>query len=105
MSKYQHYEPRSASKAKPLENAFREFLDRYKLNQKFDETYLVVYWEKIMGPTIAKRTTSLFVKNKVLFVTVSSAPLRQELQHSKEEILRLLAQEVGTGVIEEIVVR
>lgn len=105
MSPFKKYEPRSAPQAKPLEELFRSFLDAYKLNQKFDETYLVVFWEKIMGPPIAKRTTKLFVNKKVLFVHINSAPLRQELNQSKATIMRLIQKEVGENIIEDIVIR
>jgi predicted nucleic acid-binding Zn ribbon protein len=105
MPRNEEHIARSAQSAQPLEEAFRAFLDRYKLNQKFDETYLLVHWEKIMGLPIAKRTTQLHVHKKVLFVTVNSAPLKQELIHSKQTILRLFEKEVGAGVIEDIVIR
>lgn len=94
---------RSAQTAQPLQEVFREFLRRYQIDQKFDETYLIVFWEKIMGPTIANRTTKLFIKDKVLFVTLNSAPLKQELSHSKSTILGLFEKEVGSGVVKDIV--
>lgn len=94
---------RSAQTAQPLKEVFREFLRRYQIDQKFDETYLIVFWEKIMGPTIANRTAKLYIRDKVLFVTLNSAPLKQELSHSKSTIMDLFEKEVGKGVIKEIV--
>jgi predicted nucleic acid-binding Zn ribbon protein len=105
MSPFKKYEPRTAPQAKPMEELFRSFLDTYKLNQKFDETYLLVFWEKIMGTPIAKRTSLLYIKNRVLFVHLNSAPLRQELLHSKSTIMGLIQKEVGSDIIEDIVIR
>jgi predicted nucleic acid-binding Zn ribbon protein len=94
---------RSAQTATPLKEAFRGMLDKYQLSQKFDETHIIVYWEKIMGKAIANRTSQIYIKDKVMFVSLTSAPLRQELSQAKSTILQLFEKEVGEGVIQNVV--
>ena len=43
-----------------------------------------------MGKPIAKRTEKLYVKDKVLFVKLNSAPLRQELTMKKSKVLEII---------------
>ena len=58
-----------------------------------------------MGKTISSRTTKLFFKQKVLYVELSSAPLKQELILAKVKILALLNEKVTEGTITDIVFR
>ena len=56
-----------------------------------------------MGKPIAKRTTKIFIKEKVMFVELTSAPLKQELSLSKTKILQILNNEAGENLLEDIV--
>lgn len=55
-----------------------------------------------MGKTIASRTTSIFFKKKTMFVKLSSAPLKQEMQNSKEKFLILISDEIGSGEVTDV---
>ena len=70
-----------------LKQGFADMLNKYHLEDKFDEQQLIHSWQEIMGKPIADRTENLFIKEKKLFVKLSSAPLRQELNLSKTKIL------------------
>jgi hypothetical protein len=56
-----------------------------------------------MGPTVANRTTDIKIFNKKLFVWLNSASLRQELFQEREKIIKLLNEETGSVVIDDIV--
>ena len=75
----------------------------YKLEDKLNETNLVHSWEKIMGTVVARRTTKLFISKRKLFVSLSSAPLRDELMQSRDKIAGRLNEEAGSVVIDEII--
>ena len=47
----------------------------YKTNNKFS----IDNWEKMMGKTIAKHTTGLYIKQGILYVRINSASLKQEM--------------------------
>ena len=83
-------------------SAFQKFLKSENLEQKFKEKQLVTYGEKIMGKTIASRTTKIFIKNKMMFVYLSSAPLKQQMTTSKESVLKLIEEELGSGVVDDV---
>lgn len=86
-----------------LKEAFNEMFETYNLKNKFNETHIIASWEKLMGKPIARRTTRIFIKNKKMFVEISSAPLKHELSMSKTRVLEILNKEIGEEVLVEIV--
>lgn len=86
-----------------LKDAIDELLNIYKLRGKYNETHLISSWEKVMGKSIASRTTSIFIKEKKMYVKLNSAPLKNELSLSKSKVLDLFFQELGEAVIEDVV--
>lgn len=89
--------------ARNASEVFEEFLKTYKLNSKFKETYLVTYWEKIMGSSIAFRTEKIYINKRRLFLKISSSPLRQELVLAKSKIISVLNREIGEDLIDDII--
>ena len=91
--------------ATKLDSAIEQMFEAYHIKNKTDKTTIITLWEELMGKTIASRTTKMFFKGNVLYVELSSAPLKQELTLSKEKIMAKLTEKVGTGVIEDIIFR
>ncbi|MFY0600828.1 MAG: DUF721 domain-containing protein [Cyclobacteriaceae bacterium] len=82
--------------------AFEKFLKSENLDKTFQEKKLIQSWERLMGKTISSRTTKVQVRNKILYVQLTSAPLKQEMINSREKILEIIAKEFGTGVVDDI---
>lgn len=100
MQKYRH--PRK-SDTTTVGQAIGDMLKTYNLTKKFDEKKLIESWGRVMGTVIEKRTKRIFIKNTVLFVEVTSAPLKNELSMSKDKVIDLLTKEVGEGIITEVI--
>lgn len=83
--------------------AIGKMLDTYRLHSKFDETSVKVYWEKLVGQEIASRTTSIYVRDKVLFLQLNSSPLANELVIAKRKLIASLNREFGYELITDIV--
>ena len=66
-------------------DAIKELLNTYKIKSKYHQTNITASWGKLMGNTIASRTEKIFFKNHVLFVQLSSAALKHELNMSKSK--------------------
>lgn len=88
-----------------LGDAIQEMLRSFKIEEKFHQTDIINSWAKVMGDPIAKRTGKLYIKDKKLFVHISSAPLKHELNMSRNKILVLLTQEIGHSVINEVIIK
>lgn len=91
------------SKATPMKDAIEALLKTFDLKKKFNETYLVAFWEKMMGKYISSRTREVYVKNKVLYLKIDSAPLRQELFMAKSKVIDIINKETGETTVEDVV--
>ena len=86
-----------------LGSAIKEFLQAYRLEDKFNQTKLIHSWEKVVGKMVAKHTKDLHIRNKVLFVKIDSPALRNELSYARESIVKSLNEEVKAVVIDDVV--
>ena len=88
-----------------IKDAIDNLLKVYKLNDKLAERKLIESWKSVMGAMIAKHTTDLIIRNKQLIVTLDSAALRNELALAKTKIVKLLNEQAGKQVINEVILR
>lgn len=88
-----------------LKQAIEEMMRTYRLQGKIDEMKLIGGWEKIMGAAIAKYTRKIHIENRVLYVELNSAALRQELSYGRSKMVKLLNEEAGGSVIDDVVLR
>lgn len=86
-----------------LKEALEAMIKSYRLEDKMNQVKLINAWEKVMGPAVAHRTIEIKIIDKTLFVTLSSASLRQELFMAKEKIISSLNEEVNAKVLEDVV--
>ena len=87
--------------AQSLREAIGKYLKEEKLDGKLNEHKLKGIWQELMGPTIASRTDRMFIKKKILYVHMNSAPLKQELNMSKAKVLKLINEKMGIDFIED----
>ena len=87
---------------KSFQSAFKDFLKKEQLENVYNQKKLVAKWEEIVGRTIASRTSGIFFKKNILFVKLSSAPLKQELQNSKSKFLELVNKEMGGEELSDV---
>lgn len=90
------------SETSSVKEAIDAMLDSYKLRGKFDENKLINSWETMMGKPISRRTEKLFIKGKVLFVKLNSAPLRHELTISKIKVLEIIHRNFDKTLVNDV---
>ncbi|HNY08123.1 MAG TPA: DUF721 domain-containing protein [Bacteroidales bacterium] len=93
------------SNEQSLKEVILELLKAYKLDDKMSETRIIASWEAVVGKVIAKHTQKLFINKKILFVTLDSAALREELSYARQKLIKALNKKVGLEVIKDIVFR
>jgi predicted nucleic acid-binding Zn ribbon protein len=62
-------------------------------------------WEEITGKTIARYTRSVNMQGKTLIVYTDVAPLKQELQFGKDQLIARINEYFNERVVEDIVVK
>ncbi len=86
-----------------LKDAIGQLLKAYQLQSRFNETYLEAFWGRMMGQAIASRTNRLYVRDRKLYIEISSAPLRNELVTAKQKVIQLVNKDMGSEVIDDVV--
>jgi predicted nucleic acid-binding Zn ribbon protein len=89
--------------AAPLESAFNDLLKAYRLEGKFREKSLIHDWPQLVGKTIADRTSSVYIKDQKLFVKITSGPVKKELMMHKSNLLLLIEEKYGKGVVGDLI--
>ena len=80
-------------------------LKEYKLSTRLNEVRIKSLWADIMGKTISTYTTELEVHRQTLYVTILSAPLRQELSYARETIRQRMNEALGEDFLKDVVIR
>lgn len=86
----------------PIGKIINQLIDDYKLRDKLLEVNLPHAWEKLMGAAIARRTLGLTLKNGILTIRISSAPLKNDLIFEKESIKVRMNEELGGEYVKEV---
>ncbi len=86
-----------------LGDAIREMIATYRIGRKLSEAKVIAAWEKIVGQMIASHTTEIRIYNRKLFIKLDSAALRNELFYAREKIKKMMNDEAGEELIDEVV--
>ena len=92
-------------KTKRIDELVNQVLRQMGLEQKFKEHEVCEIWPEVVGQMISSRTKSLNMVDGKLFVTFSSAVVRNEIMMVKEGLIKALNDRRGTEVVKEIIIR
>lgn len=87
-----------------IKEAFEKMLDEYNIRAKYNESYIIGEWEKIVGRTIASKTNKVFIKDRKLYLNTDSAPLKHHLSMHKQQFIDLINKEAKLVVIDEVII-
>ncbi len=91
--------------AEQLGAVLNQFMREEGLETPYNEWRLVEAWPEVMGQAIARYTLSAEIRNRTLFVRLSSSIVRQELMIGRKSLVQRLNNYVGAQVIDNIVFR
>ncbi len=86
-----------------IKEAIDLLLETYHLKEKFMETSVTAHWEEISGKAIANRTSEVYIKQKKLYLKLTSPMLKHEILLSKNKLISLVNDKIGSEVIKDIV--
>jgi len=87
-----------------LGEAMNKFIRGSRLKGDIQALRINDLWEKIMGKTIAKYTDSIKIYGDKLYISTKVAPLKQELQFQKENIILRVNEALKENVIREVII-
>ena len=89
--------------SKSITDVVYQYLRESGLETPLNEFRLVSAWNSIMGNTVSRYTTDLRIYNQTLYVTLSSAALKNELMMKRSTLVSMLNQSGGAQGIGRIV--
>ncbi|MDR1500065.1 MAG: DUF721 domain-containing protein [Tannerellaceae bacterium] len=81
------------------------FEDNAGLYEKILEIRVQRGWGEILGPTVLRYTSNIYVRNHILYVSLTSSVLRSELTFSRDKLVRSLNKYAGANIIHDIIIR
>jgi predicted nucleic acid-binding Zn ribbon protein len=90
---------------KKIDTLLQQFVKANRLEKGLAEYRLMKSWKDLLGITVAKKTKSLRIQNRKLFVTLHSSVVRNELSMIKESLIPKLNEAAGMDVIDDVVLR
>ena len=88
-----------------LDNGIKKLLNAYRLNSKYNESLIKTDWEKLVGRTIALRTTNIYLNKTTLILTVNSSALKHELLNAKDRLIAHINKTFKKTIVEHLIVR
>ncbi len=85
--------------------ALQEFIKVNKLEKGIDKVDAQKAWKKLMGNGVNTYTTAVELRGNILYVSLSSSVLREELSHGNSKIIAMLNEELGKNIIKKLVLR
>lgn len=91
------------SNTQSLSDVLRAYVKGTSIEHKLKEVDVVQSWEDLLGKTIAHYTKNVTLKSKILFVTINSSVVKNELFMMREEIRRKLNEKAGEEMVTKII--
>lgn len=75
------------------------------MKPRLTEVRIQENWEQMMGKTISRYTENIQLIDGKLMITTTVAPLKQELNYSKDKIIKLVNEMLGERIVREVIIR
>jgi hypothetical protein len=93
------------SNTQPLSEILDEVLDMLHIRQKIKEIRIINAWEETLGKSVSGKTEKIYIKDRSLYVHLSSSIVRSELFMMKEKIVQSLNEKAGEKVIDRVILK
>lgn len=91
--------------AQCIKDILDEFISSQNLEGKLYETRLKNAYPEIVGTGINSHTKSLFIKDGILYVSLDSSVIRNEMQLMRQSLISRLNKNIGHDIVRNIVFR
>lgn len=86
-------------------DVLKQFIEKNKLQAGMDKIDVEDAWKSLMGNGVNSYTKEVVLKGTTLYVSLTSAVLREELSYGKQKIIKMINEELGKEVIKEVILR
>jgi predicted nucleic acid-binding Zn ribbon protein len=93
---------KAARKPQRIGSILEKTLKKMSLDTKLKEYEVWNVWDDAVGEYVSRNAQPDFMRNKILYVRVSSSPWMQQLSYMGKGITEALNERLGAPIVEEI---
>ena len=98
--------PSRKNRTQPLSAVIDKFLQLNRMHSKLDEVEVVLAWKEVFGDVIHKKTRHLMLQQDgTLLISLNSGPLKEEFNHEKAKIIKMLNDHLKRDVVKKVRIR
>lgn len=86
-------------------DVLKQFIEKNNLQGGMDKIDVQEAWKSLMGNGVNSYTQEVVLKGSTLYVSLTSAVLREELSYGKQKIVKMINEELGKEVIKDVILR
>ena len=86
-----------------IKNLLNIFLKKNKLEKGLLDLEVKRVWHDLMENGVSNYTSDVSLKNKTLYIKLSSSALKEELSYGKEKLIMLINERFEKIIVEKIV--
>ncbi|NDF61152.1 MAG: DUF721 domain-containing protein [Crocinitomicaceae bacterium] len=79
-----------------------KLMKAYQLDGKLKEVEVISKWEEMMGRAVFLRTKNIYIKNRILYLSIDSSVMREELVYGKSVIIQRVNEAAGFEMIHDV---
>jgi predicted nucleic acid-binding Zn ribbon protein len=89
--------------AESIRDVMYQYLRENGLEMPLNEYRIIQAWNDVLGDAISRNTKDLRIYNQVLYATIESSALKNELLMRRTGLIKILNERVGAQVITKII--
>ncbi len=86
-----------------IKNLLNIFLKKNNLEKGLLDLEVKKVWHELMENGVSNYTSDVSLKNKTLYIKLSSPALREELSYGKQKLIKLINQRFKKTIVHKIV--
>ena len=86
-----------------IKNLLNIFLKKNKLERGLLDLEVKKVWHELMENGVSNYTSDVSLKNKTLYIKLTSPALKEELSYGKEKLIKLINERFEKKIVEKIV--
>jgi len=92
------------NKTQTLGEVLNDLINEYHIGPRLREAAVINAWHRIAGKAISSRTSSVYIKNGILHIHITSSVVKNELMMLRDSLRERLNREAGENAVKDIVI-
>ena len=88
-----------------ISEVLQTFIEKNKLQHGMDKIDVEQAWKDLMGNGVNNYTKEVILKGSTLYVSLTSAVLREELAYGKQHVITIINEELRKDIVKDLILR